>query len=118
MLFPNTPDFTVLWLALARIGAVAVPISTLSTAAELRRVAQHADLHLIAAVGKYLNHDYVARIAEAFPGIAEQGPALELEVAPHLRAVWLWADEVPKWAVDGRSERLRAVAAPVLAAAE
>src|SRR5688500_6187463 len=37
MVFPNTPDFAVLWLALARIGAVAVPLSTLSTAAELRR---------------------------------------------------------------------------------
>jgi acyl-CoA synthetase (AMP-forming)/AMP-acid ligase II len=44
MLFPNSPAFVVVWLAIARIGAVAVPISTLSTAAEIRRTTVHADL--------------------------------------------------------------------------
>jgi len=98
LLFPNTPDFTVVWLAIARIGAVAVPISTLSTAAELRRVAHHADLHLIVAVGRYLNHDYVARLTEAFPGLETQRGALDLESAPFLRAIWLWSGQAPAWA--------------------
>ena len=36
LLMPNGADFAVAALAAARIGAVAVPMSTMSTAAELR----------------------------------------------------------------------------------
>src|SRR6185437_4727099 len=36
--FVNTPEWLVLWLALARIGAVAMPLSTLYRPAEVRQV--------------------------------------------------------------------------------
>jgi len=37
IMLPNTAEFVVTFAAITRIGAVAVPISTLSTAVELRR---------------------------------------------------------------------------------
>ena len=98
MVFPNTPRFIVTWLAIARIGAVSVPISTLSSAPELRRILRHADLQLLIAADRYLNHDYVARLADAVPGLAEQTGAIRLPAAPYLRAVWIWGENVPAWA--------------------
>src|SRR5262249_49105521 len=43
LLYPNDADFIVGLLAAARIGAVAVPISTLSTADELRGLLVNSD---------------------------------------------------------------------------
>lgn len=40
MLFGNGLEFLITWLALTRIGAVAVPISTLSTPAEIQHIAR------------------------------------------------------------------------------
>jgi acyl-CoA synthetase (AMP-forming)/AMP-acid ligase II len=98
ILFPNSPAFIISYLALARIGAVAVPISTLSTAAELLHIAQHADLHLLIAADKYLNHDYSRRCEEAFRGLGTQrGPLLLLD-APFLREIWIWGEHLPGWA--------------------
>ena len=102
VLFPNNPAFAVAWFALARIGAVSVTISTLSTAAELQRVAKHADLHGLIAADRYLNHDYADRLEAALPGIAAHradGTApLRLPDAPYLRGVWIWGSKVPGWA--------------------
>ena len=47
--FPSDARFVIAWLAVARIGAVAVTISTLATGPELRKIAAHADLRLILA---------------------------------------------------------------------
>ena len=98
MLFPNTPRFIVTWLAIARIGAVSVPISTMSSAPELRRILRHADIQLLITADRYLNHDNVARQADAVPGIAEQSGVIRLMATPYLRAVWIWGDNVPAWA--------------------
>lgn len=105
VLFPSNPSFAVVWFALARIGAVSVTISTLSTPAELQRVAKHADLHLIMAAERYLNHDYAASLEKALPGIsahrADGSAPLRLVDAPHLRGVWLWGQAghaPPAWA--------------------
>jgi acyl-CoA synthetase (AMP-forming)/AMP-acid ligase II len=47
LLFPNSPEFLIAFFAVTRIGAVAVPISTLSAGAEILRIARHADLALL-----------------------------------------------------------------------
>src|SRR5207248_1231266 len=48
---------------------------------------------------RYLHHDYVARIAAAFPGIEALRAPYRLLDAPYLRGVWLWGnDAVPEWA--------------------
>ena len=55
-------DFVVAWLAVTRIGAVAVPISTFSTADELRGLLADADIDVLLAIDGYRGHDYVARL--------------------------------------------------------
>jgi acyl-CoA synthetase (AMP-forming)/AMP-acid ligase II len=97
MVFPNSPDFVVTWMALARIGAVAVPISTLSTAAELQRIARHADLAALAVVPRFINHDYLARLQEAFPSLDLSSREQYLPEAPHLRSFWVQGEEAPLW---------------------
>lgn len=98
MLFPNDPKFLVVWFAIVRIGAVAVPISTLSTAPELARIARHADLHMLITAERYLSHNYAERLATALDGIAAQRAPFRLPAAPHLREVWIWGANVPAWA--------------------
>jgi len=98
MLFPNSPRFLVTWFAIARIGAVAVPISTLSSGPELLRILRHADVHLLIAADRYLNHDYLGRLGDAIPALAEQRGRLCIAAVPYLRAAWIWGERVPTWA--------------------
>jgi acyl-CoA synthetase (AMP-forming)/AMP-acid ligase II len=120
LILPSDETFLITWMAITRIGAVAVTLPTLSTPEEIRRIVGHADLHLLFAVDRYLHHDYVARIAAAFPGATEQRPPYRLAEAPFLRAIWFWGapKAVPAWArqVDLADEA--GVPADLLAAAE
>ena len=98
VLFPNSSEFLVSWLAVVRIGAVAVPISTLSSTVELARIIRHADLHILITADRFLSHDYVARLKEGFPDLAASRQPLLLEGAPYLRQVWVWGDCAEPWA--------------------
>ena len=89
MVFPNTPEFLVTFLAITRIGAVAVPMSTFSSTRELHGMTRRADLVLLIAADRYLNHDYVDRLATAFPSAAGQDAPLALPEAPALRRIWI-----------------------------
>jgi acyl-CoA synthetase (AMP-forming)/AMP-acid ligase II len=98
ILLPNDPDFVVTWIALTRIGAVAVPISTLSSPTELRRILRHANISLLVSVPSHRNHAFADRIAEACGGLTTERPPYRLAVLPHLRAIWMWGADVPTWA--------------------
>ncbi len=98
MVFPNSPEFIIVWLAIVRIGAVAVPISTLSTGAELGSIIRHADLALLVTADRYRNHDYPASLESALEGLTECYDVLHLDDAPYLRGVWVWGSSVPAWA--------------------
>jgi acyl-CoA synthetase (AMP-forming)/AMP-acid ligase II len=98
MVFPNSPDFIIVWLAIVRIGAVAVPVSTLSTGAELASIIRHADLALLVTADRYRSHDYPASLEGAIEGLAESCGALRLRDAPYLRGVWVWGSSAPAWA--------------------
>ncbi|MBU6266416.1 MAG: acyl--CoA ligase, partial [Sphingomonadales bacterium] len=87
----NGPKFA-LWLAAtARIGAVAIPISTMIRANELVRVLRQSDIAGLIVQRHLLGYDYVERIREALPALDESGPALRLAQAPFLR--WIAVDE-------------------------
>ena len=105
LLMPNTPEWGVAFMAITRIGAVAVLISTLYQRRELAWVARYADLHGLMMADAFLNHDYVARLEEVAPEIREQSSErpLLLEELPYLRTVYVWGDNIPAWAVDGRA---------------
>jgi acyl-CoA synthetase (AMP-forming)/AMP-acid ligase II len=108
---PNGSAFAVAWLAAARIGAVAVPLSTFSTSAELRVLLRNADVALLLCPTSYRSHDYVAALREVIPG---RGPdddsPLFAESLPVLRRVC--------FSESGLAEQGRSVDPAVLAAAE
>ncbi len=84
-LWGNGPMFAVLLAALGRIGAVAIPLSTLLKADELVRVLRQADLHGLVVQRRLLGHDNFARLCAALPELGASGPDLRLERAPYLR---------------------------------
>jgi acyl-CoA synthetase (AMP-forming)/AMP-acid ligase II len=91
LLAPNGPAWVVGWLAAARVGAVVALLNTYGKARELGRALRHADVAHLLTVGSHLGHDYLARLEEAAPGLADQRHEhLLLPSHPYLRAVWTW----------------------------
>ena len=87
LLYPTGLDFVVAWLATARVGAIAVPISTFSTPIELRDLLARADVDLLLGVPAYRGNDYVARAARRVGrGRGARAPS---PTVPFLRHVWL-----------------------------
>lgn len=68
LLLPNGSAFVISWLAAASIGAVTVPLSTFSTASELRGLLHDASVHILVATRSFRGRDFVARLEEAVPG--------------------------------------------------
>lgn len=122
LLCPNSPEYVISLLAVMRIGAAAVPISTFSTVPELRQMIRHADISDLILVDRYLNHDYVAKLEEAFPRLVEGNP-FTLSRAPYWRRAWVWSSVVPVWAQpvgasDGDADTLLEAAEMQVSAAD
>jgi acyl-CoA synthetase (AMP-forming)/AMP-acid ligase II len=120
LILPSDETFLITWMAVTRIGAVAATISTLSTAAEIRKITKHADLQMLFAAPQYLHHNYVERIGTAIPGLAHARPPYRLVEVPYLRAVWFWGEvrEVPAWATRVGLQQEPDVDTALLAAVE
>ncbi len=121
LLAGNSPDWIVGWLAVTRIGAVAVLLNTYNKAAELGWVLRHSDAGTLLTVDAHLGHDYLDRLERALPGLAG-APAgqIMVESHPYLRAVWTWGAGRRPWArpVDDLVARGAAVGDGLLAACE
>jgi acyl-CoA synthetase (AMP-forming)/AMP-acid ligase II len=88
LIYPNSPDFIVGLLAATRIGAVAVPLSTLSTPAELRWLITHSDSAFVLAAQSYRSHNYADSLRAAFPEIDfTRPPPARIRNAPWLRRI-------------------------------
>lgn len=99
LLFANDPTWVVTWLAAARIGALTVPLSTFSPAAELARAIRHADVQAVLLAARFADVDLAERLEQGLPGLDTSGPDLALEHAPFLR----WAHVVggtARWSRD------------------
>jgi acyl-CoA synthetase (AMP-forming)/AMP-acid ligase II len=122
ILHPNGSAFVVAWLAAARIGTVAVPLSTFSTAAELRVLLRNADVALLVAAASYRSHDYVAALREAVPELDLGGaPPLFAQTLPVLRRLVFTdpgAGAHAAWSVRALEEEGRTLERDVLEAAE
>ncbi len=106
LLAPNGPEWVVGWMAAARIGAVVVLLNTFHQARELGWTLAHCEADALLTVDRYLNHDYLARLEQAVPDLADQQrDAVSVESHPRLRAVWMWGatSPAPDWCgtVDG-----------------
>ena len=87
MLFGNEPDSALCFLALTRIGAVAMPISTLSTAPEIRGILLNADVEYLVSAQASHGKDLEAVVSKAVgAGLSD---ALMLPDLPVLRRVWI-----------------------------
>ena len=100
ILMPNGIEWAVAWFATTRIGAVAVPLNTFYKTSELAWTARHADLRAILAWPEFRNHDFLARLEEALPGLADQHAPGRIAVrgAPYLRTVAVWGGCDREWA--------------------
>lgn len=101
LLAPNGPAWVVAWLAATRIGAVVPMLNTYNKATELSRTIRHADLQVLLTVGAHLGHDYLDRLEQAVPGLADQdAERIMLPSHPYLRSVWTWDASPRRWCGD------------------
>ena len=96
----NGPAWMVTFAAIARCGAVAVPLSTFFSDEELAVVVRHADLQGIFIHPRFLGDDQRDRMAKALPELSGEGaPPWAIKAAPYLR--WVVSvdesDEGPPW---------------------
>ena len=88
---PNGPEWLVAFLAIGRIGALAVPLNTFFKDSELKWALGHADIHTLLLEDDPGGHDLFSRLAAAVPDLREahRGP-LRLPGVPHLRHIVTW----------------------------
>jgi acyl-CoA synthetase (AMP-forming)/AMP-acid ligase II len=105
MLMGNSSEFAVTFLGITRIGAVALPFSTMSTPHELAGMLARADCQYLIAARDYRGRDFREMLTEVL-GQVPDGRQMIPEI-PTLRRIWFGAD-----ALEGEG----APDAPVLAA--
>jgi acyl-coenzyme A synthetase/AMP-(fatty) acid ligase len=95
-IYCNGPSFAVVFAALARIGAIAVPLSTLIKSNELVRVLRQSDVSGLILQRSMLGKDFIERLCDALPDIATcRTPELRLSEVPFLRWVVSTGDSLP-----------------------
>lgn len=95
-IFGNGPSFALMFAAISRLGAVAIPISTMIRSNELVRVLRQSDVAGLIVQRNFLGHDYVERICDALPELREaSSPDLRLTKAPFLRWIVSTGEGLP-----------------------
>ena len=90
VLYPTGADYLVAAFAAARIGAVIIPISTFSTADEVRWLLANGDADCLIATQNFRSHHYEKLLLTALPELDFTKPApLRSATAPMLRRIWL-----------------------------
>lgn len=124
ILMPNSPDWVVAFYAVARVGAVAVPINTFVQPKELAWTLRHADVAVLLAHPALANNDYLSRLEEAILGLSDhraaQGP-LHVAGTPFLRKVFVWGACDRAWSSGDEGDLVQlgeAVPVEVVEAAE
>ena len=92
----NGPMFAVLLAAIARIGAIAIPFSTLIKSNELVRVLRQSDVSGVIVQRSFLGHDYVERLCDALPELRDgDSPSLRIAATPYLRWIVSTSEDLP-----------------------
>jgi acyl-coenzyme A synthetase/AMP-(fatty) acid ligase len=95
-IYGNGPAFAVMLAAIARIGAIAIPISTMIRANELVRVLRQSDVQGLIVQRSFLNVDYADRLCEALPELRESAPDFRIAKTPYLRWIVSTGSDLPK----------------------
>ena len=97
--FGNGPEWLTLWLALARIGCISMPLSTMYRPAELRQVLALSDAEVFVTPSQLQGADQAELVEQALPGLAQAAPSpLHLKAVPFLRRVFMVGGDLPVWA--------------------
>ncbi len=87
---PSSTEFEVAFLAVSRIGAIAMLISTTYRPAELQRVIRNGDVSVLIAGARLLERDYQRQLEDSVPGLADaRHPQIRLAAMPYLRSIWV-----------------------------
>jgi acyl-CoA synthetase (AMP-forming)/AMP-acid ligase II len=97
LLYPNGAEWAVTWLALARIGALTVPLSTFSPGVELARMIRQTDIHALVMGARFGGEDMTTRLESGLSGLVGSPDDLQLEDAPFLRWIHVETERPPGW---------------------
>lgn len=111
LLMGNGSEFAVTFLAVTRIGAVAMPIATLSTAPEIAGMLLGGDAEYLIAAHGYRGRDLREVVAEA-TGAGEDAAPLLLPHLPVLRRIWFGLAGFSDAADDPRVAAMEAQVTP------
>jgi acyl-CoA synthetase (AMP-forming)/AMP-acid ligase II len=98
ILFPNSAQWLVGWLAAARIGALTVPLSTFAPGPELTRVLRHTDTQVVLTGQSIAGRSLLDRLEDGLAGLAAGPATITLPTVPYLRRVHVWGDCDRAWA--------------------
>ncbi len=99
LFLPNGAEWVTWWLAVSRVGALAVPLSTLYAPAEIAKVLRLADIGLLIAPSQVLRFDVAERLESALPELSgQQSGDLALRAAPYLRHIVFTEPSDRRWA--------------------
>jgi acyl-CoA synthetase (AMP-forming)/AMP-acid ligase II len=102
LLMANGADWVTAWWAIARLGAFAIPISTVFQARELAWLLARADVHTLLAHRRVLGTDFEQLLEKALPGLVNQSAGrLALPSHPYLRRIAMWGESGKSWASQG-----------------
>ncbi len=100
VLMPNGVRWAVAALALARVGAVIVPLSTLLRPPELESQLRTAAVERLVLVPEFRGRRYLDDLREISPALVLQPPPLFDRTLPRLRAIDEWTDPTDPAGVD------------------
>lgn len=98
MIYPSSTELVVAFLAVARIGALSIFLSSTMKAAEIRASLRLGDAAILLAPNDILGHDMAELLEESVPGLRQSGPLLHLPDMPYLRRICLESPESSGWA--------------------
>ena len=97
LLFANGTAWVVTWLALARIGALSVPLSNFAPGAELARTVRQTDIHALMMGATFGSERMATRLESGLTGLAGSPTDLQLEAAPFLRWIHVQGEQSLSW---------------------
>jgi acyl-CoA synthetase (AMP-forming)/AMP-acid ligase II len=96
---PSGPEWVVAFLAITRIGAIAMPFSTIYRPAELRTAMRVGDACMLVSAPTILGKDNESMLEAAIPGLAGAVPGgLRVPAIPYLRSVGFTGTSTRSWA--------------------
>src|ERR1700722_11415684 len=109
LIMPNGVRWVQIAIALTRIGAVLVPLSTLLAARELVAQLRTASVQVLISA-EFRGHRYVDELASAL-GLSDLSGTLHCPGLPALRQVWM-ADDLPAVAYEALVDAVAATVTP------